>query len=156
MSATGQTPVLIKVHGTEKLDYENPDLREMVVQVVARGGGRRLSSTATLTILLVDVNDNIPVFEESSYTFKVINVFFCQSYPVARHSNLLLLLDWPGCRELEPWVTHFKTERNGRRQRSLRTTALRIARIRSRTVCSELLNWRFVCCRLRTRNLPGL
>lgn len=76
MSATGQTPVLIKVHGTEKLDYENPDLREMVVQVVARGGGRRLSSTATLTILLVDVNDNIPVFEESSYTFKVINVFF--------------------------------------------------------------------------------
>lgn len=80
MSATGRTPVLIKVTGADKLDYENPDLREMVVQVVARGGGRRLSSTATLTILLVDVNDNIPVFEQSSYSFKV-------SKSALKHSN---------------------------------------------------------------------
>ena len=73
MSATGRTPVLIKVTGGEKLDYELPERREMVVQVVARGGGRRLSSTATLTILLVDVNDNNPVFEKASYNFNVRN-----------------------------------------------------------------------------------
>ncbi|KAI9558883.1 hypothetical protein GHT06_015672 [Daphnia sinensis] len=72
MSATGRTPVLIKVTGADKLDYENPDRREMVVQVIARGGGRRLSSTATLTILLVDVNDNNPIFEEPSYSFNVV------------------------------------------------------------------------------------
>lgn len=70
-SATGKTPVQIKVAGAETLDYENPASREMVVHVVARGGALQLSSTATLTILLIDVNDNKPTFQQQSYHFRV-------------------------------------------------------------------------------------
>ena len=72
MSATGRTPVLIKVTGAGQLDYEEQDRREIIVQVVARGGGRLLSSTATLTILLSDVNDNKPQFQQPTYRYTVI------------------------------------------------------------------------------------
>lgn len=71
MSATGKTPVQIKVNGAEALDYENPSNREMIVHVVARGGALQMSSTATLTILLIDVNDNKPTFQQESYHFRV-------------------------------------------------------------------------------------
>lgn len=70
-SATGRTPLLIKVSGARQLDYEDPGRREMVVKVVARGGARLLSSTATLTIMLLDINDNKPAFQQQSYRFSV-------------------------------------------------------------------------------------
>ena len=65
-SATGRTPVMIKVTGAAQLDYEDPNMREMVVKIVARGGARLLSSTATLTVTLLDVNDNKPAFKQPS------------------------------------------------------------------------------------------
>jgi hypothetical protein len=83
MSATGRTPVLIKVTGVGQLDYEEPDRREILVQVVARGGARLLSSTATLTIILSDVNDNKPQFQQPAYRYTVkqrfklsVNLFY--------------------------------------------------------------------------------
>ena len=69
-SATGRTPVLIKIVDASRLDYENADQREMLVHVVARGGAA-LSSTATVTIQLTDVNDNAPTFQFSSYRYSV-------------------------------------------------------------------------------------
>ena len=69
-SAVGRTPVLIRVAAAGKLDYERIDGREIVVHVVASGAAG-LSSTATLSLLLVDVNDNKPRFQAPSYRYTV-------------------------------------------------------------------------------------
>ena len=68
--ASGKTPVVIRVANTSRLDYEKEEQRDMVVHVVATDGGQ-MSSTATLTLLLMDVNDNKPRFEFPSYRFTV-------------------------------------------------------------------------------------
>ena len=68
--ASGKTPVVIRVANASRLDYEKEEQRDMVVHVVATDGGQ-MSSTATLTLLLMDVNDNKPRFEFPSYRFTV-------------------------------------------------------------------------------------
>ena len=68
--AIGKTPVLIRVANASRLDYEKEEQRDMVVHVVATDGGQ-MSATATLSLLLMDVNDNRPRFEFPSYRFTV-------------------------------------------------------------------------------------
>ncbi|EDW97645.1 cadherin-87A [Drosophila yakuba] len=69
---TGYSQVNIRVaNGT--LDYENPNQRKFIVLVVAEetDTNPRLSSTATITVTVLDANDNKPVFEQESYSATV-------------------------------------------------------------------------------------
>lgn len=69
---TGYSQVNIRVaNGT--LDYENPNQRKFIVLVVAEetDTNPRLSSTATITVSVLDANDNKPVFEQESYSASV-------------------------------------------------------------------------------------
>ena len=66
---------MIRVTGAGQLDYEDAERREMIIKIVARGGARLLSSTATITLTLLDVNDNKPTFKQPSYLFTVIQYF---------------------------------------------------------------------------------
>ncbi|XP_070137828.1 cadherin-87A [Drosophila bipectinata] len=69
---TGYSQVNIRVaNGT--LDYENPNQRKFIVLVVAEetDTNPRLSSTATITVSVLDANDNKPVFERDSYSASI-------------------------------------------------------------------------------------
>jgi len=69
---TGYSQVNIRVaNGT--LDYENPNQRKFIVLVVAEetDTNPKLSSTATITVSVLDANDNKPVFEQESYSASV-------------------------------------------------------------------------------------
>lgn len=69
---TGYSQVNIRVaNGT--LDYENPNQRKFIVLVVAEetDTSPRLSSTATITVSVLDANDNKPVFERDSYSASI-------------------------------------------------------------------------------------
>lgn len=66
---TGYSQVNIRVaNGT--LDYENPNQRKFIVLVVAEETetNPKLSSTATITVSVLDANDNKPSFEQESYS----------------------------------------------------------------------------------------
>ena len=54
----------------QKLDFENPNERKFLLVVVAteEKTKRRLSSSATITVEVEDLNDNSPVFDLDSYT----------------------------------------------------------------------------------------
>lgn len=69
----GRTPISIKVKDSSKLDYdvEDDDMRLFSFDIVTSAGDRELSS-ARVHIKLLDMNDNAPVFEESSYKFNVL------------------------------------------------------------------------------------
>ncbi|KAJ8974157.1 hypothetical protein NQ317_003207 [Molorchus minor] len=68
-TATGSTPVTIRV-GNSSLDYEDPNQRKFIILVVAKElyTEKKLSSTATITVSVVDVNDNAPSFDQESYS----------------------------------------------------------------------------------------
>ncbi|XP_034663045.1 cadherin-87A isoform X2 [Drosophila subobscura] len=69
---TGYSQVNIRVaNGT--LDYENPNQRKFIVLVIAEetDTSPKLSSTATITVSVLDANDNKPVFEQESYSASV-------------------------------------------------------------------------------------
>ncbi|XP_030375900.1 cadherin-87A [Scaptodrosophila lebanonensis] len=69
---TGYSQVNIRVaNGT--LDYENPNQRKFIVLVVAEETetNPKLSSTATITVTVLDANDNKPSFEQESYTASI-------------------------------------------------------------------------------------
>lgn len=68
-NANGHSAVSIKVN-SKKLDYENPNERKFLLLVVAEETNTKegLSSTATVTVQIQDLNDNSPVFEKNSYT----------------------------------------------------------------------------------------
>uniref|UniRef100_A0A1I8MKU3 Cadherin domain-containing protein n=1 Tax=Musca domestica TaxID=7370 RepID=A0A1I8MKU3_MUSDO len=69
---TGFSQVHIRVaNGT--LDYENPNQRKFIVLVIAEetDTNPKLSSTATITVSVLDVNDNKPMFEEQSYSASI-------------------------------------------------------------------------------------
>jgi len=69
---TGYSQVNIRVaNGT--LDYENPNQRKFIVLVVAEetDTNPKLSSTATITVSVLDANDNKPSFEQESYSATV-------------------------------------------------------------------------------------
>lgn len=53
------------------LDYESQHAFELAVQV-SDGGTPSLSSTQTLTVLLLDVNDETPLFEQKLYRTSVM------------------------------------------------------------------------------------
>lgn len=69
---TGSSQVNIRV-GEGTLDYENPNQRKFIVLVIAEetDTNPKLSSTATITVSVLDANDNKPSFEEESYTASV-------------------------------------------------------------------------------------
>lgn len=65
----GSSHVNVRIwNGT--LDYENPNHRKFIVLLIAEETltTQKLSSTATLQVQLVDVNDHRPVFQQDSYT----------------------------------------------------------------------------------------
>ncbi|XP_067636828.1 cadherin-87A [Eurosta solidaginis] len=68
----GFSQVNIRV-GNGTLDYENPNQRKFIVLVIAEetDTNPKLSSTATITITVLDANDNKPIFEHESYTASV-------------------------------------------------------------------------------------
>lgn len=69
---TGFSQVHIRV-ANGSLDYENPNQRKFIVLVIAEetDTNPKLSSTATITVTVSDVNDNKPVFEEQSYSASI-------------------------------------------------------------------------------------
>ncbi|XP_014205128.1 cadherin-87A [Copidosoma floridanum] len=73
--ATGSTSVNIRVTNGS-LDYENPNQRKFIILVVAEEvhTNPRLSSTATVTVGITDVNDNAPSFLSPSYTALVSEI----------------------------------------------------------------------------------
>ncbi|XP_076454243.1 cadherin-23-like isoform X3 [Babylonia areolata] len=66
-----ENTVLIRVRNSKALDYEKE--KQLVFQVVAReiDTAEKRSSTATVTLNVLDMNDNDPRFEESKYLFPV-------------------------------------------------------------------------------------
>lgn len=70
--ATGSTAVSIRV-SNGPLDYENPNQRKFILLVVATEAlsKEKLSSTATVTVTIQDVNDNRPEFSSEHYTASV-------------------------------------------------------------------------------------
>ncbi|XP_076043934.1 cadherin 87A isoform X2 [Oratosquilla oratoria] len=67
--ASGSSSVSIRV-ARGPLDYENPNQRKFILLVVAEETltNPRLSSTATVTVSITDINDNSPQFEREAYT----------------------------------------------------------------------------------------
>ena len=66
--ATGHTAVSLKVN-SQNLDYENANERKFLLLVEAKEANNgRLSSTATVTVDVLDLNDNSPLFPKDSYT----------------------------------------------------------------------------------------
>ena len=57
----------------QKLDFENPNERKFLLLVVAteEKTNRKLSSSATVTVEVEDLNDNHPVFRKESYTASI-------------------------------------------------------------------------------------
>nr|KAG5714955.1 hypothetical protein BaRGS_000443 [Batillaria attramentaria] len=66
-----ESTVLIRVQNSEKLDYEKE--QQIVFQVVAReiDTKEKKSGTATVTLSILDMNDNAPNFTSPSYVFPV-------------------------------------------------------------------------------------
>lgn len=66
---TGFSQVSIRV-ANGSLDYENPNHRKFIVLVIAEETltNPKLSSTATVTITVKDINDNKPKYEQESFT----------------------------------------------------------------------------------------
>lgn len=68
-SAVGSTPVTIRVaHNT--LDYEDPNQRKFIILAVAKElhTQEKLSSTATITVTVQDINDNAPTFDQEGFS----------------------------------------------------------------------------------------
>lgn len=71
--ATGSTSVSIRV-ANGPLDYENPNQRKFILLVVAKEAftNPQLSGTGTVTVNILDTNDNVPRFEKTEYKASVI------------------------------------------------------------------------------------
>jgi hypothetical protein len=69
---TGTSQVSIRV-ANGSLDYENVNQRKFIVLIIAEETltDPKLSSTATLTVSITDINDNFPQFDQESYTASV-------------------------------------------------------------------------------------
>ncbi|GFO04280.1 cadherin-23, partial [Plakobranchus ocellatus] len=70
---TGSASMFLQVEDSRFLDYDNPLYRNQRVVLEARetGTNELLSSTATILISLRDINDNPPIFGQSSYTVQI-------------------------------------------------------------------------------------
>lgn len=71
--ATGATAVSIRV-ANGPLDYENPNQRKFILLVVATEAftAEKLSSTSTVTVEVLDINDNKPEFLQDIYIANVL------------------------------------------------------------------------------------
>ncbi|CAH2085946.1 unnamed protein product [Euphydryas editha] len=69
--ATGSATVTLRLNSS--LDYEDPNQRKFILEVIAEEvhTSPRLSSKASVTVSLVDVNDNAPQFAEEPYSVAV-------------------------------------------------------------------------------------
>lgn len=67
-TATGSASVTLRLNST--LDYEDPNQRKFILEVIAEElhTSPRLSSKASVTISLADVNDNAPQFADEPYS----------------------------------------------------------------------------------------
>ncbi|CAH1126852.1 unnamed protein product [Ceutorhynchus assimilis] len=74
-TAIGSTPVTIRV-SHNNLDYEDPNQRKFIILAVATEiyTEKKLSSTSTITVSVVDVNDNAPTFDQDSYSATVSEI----------------------------------------------------------------------------------
>ncbi|CAH0398993.1 unnamed protein product [Chilo suppressalis] len=70
-TATGSASVTLRLNSS--LDYEDPNQRKFILEVIAEELHTlpRLSSKASVTISLIDVNDNAPQFTEEPYSATV-------------------------------------------------------------------------------------
>ena len=68
--AVGRTPVIIRVVDPDRLDHESETGRRFILVVKAVQNGQVLNS-ATVTIMVKDANDNVPIFESDSYQFNL-------------------------------------------------------------------------------------
>ncbi|XP_033608058.1 cadherin-87A, partial [Cryptotermes secundus] len=77
-TATGRTPVVIRVANVEGLDYDvsDPSLRRIVFDVMALVKGKQdldiEVASSQVIVDLVDANDNSPVFPHSAYRLRVL------------------------------------------------------------------------------------
>ncbi|VVD05271.1 unnamed protein product [Leptidea sinapis] len=69
--ATGSATVTLRLNST--LDYEDPNQRKFILEVIAEEvhTSPKLSSKASVTVSLTDVNDNAPVFTDQPYSASV-------------------------------------------------------------------------------------
>lgn len=69
----GRTPISIKVKDSSRLDYDVDEDEERMFSfdIVTSVDDIELSS-ARVNIKLLDVNDNVPIFDQSSYKFQVL------------------------------------------------------------------------------------
>uniref|UniRef100_A0A0R3RQB4 Cadherin n=1 Tax=Elaeophora elaphi TaxID=1147741 RepID=A0A0R3RQB4_9BILA len=75
-----------KLQITEPLDHEMQNRYELVVQANDHTAPRRFSATSSVTVVVLDVNDNAPVFEQPEYYIEVM-----ENEPVEENSTLLCL-----------------------------------------------------------------
>jgi hypothetical protein len=84
-----RTPVIIRVENPARLDYEREEGRHFVFKVNALQGivkqfqcnekllttdifvGQQILSSVTVTVLVTDANDNVPIFDRQVYLFKI-------------------------------------------------------------------------------------
>ncbi|XP_063531882.1 cadherin-23 [Cydia strobilella] len=68
----GRTPISIKVKDSSRLDYDvdDDDKRLFSFDIVSSVGNIELSS-ARVNVKLLDMNDNAPIFDQTSYKFNV-------------------------------------------------------------------------------------
>nr|CAH7738219.1 unnamed protein product [Callosobruchus chinensis] len=74
-TAVGNARVTIRL-ANGSLDYEDPNQRKFIILAVAKElyTAEKLSSTATVTISVQDVNDNAPTFDQESYSATISEV----------------------------------------------------------------------------------
>lgn len=67
--AKGRANAIIRITNNS-LDYEDPNQRKLIILVIAKEvyTTQKLSSTATVTLTVTDVNDNAPTFEPNLYS----------------------------------------------------------------------------------------
>ena len=72
---TGSSPVIIRV-ANSSLDYEDLNQRKFIILAVAKElyTSERLSSTATVTVTVTDINDNAPTFDQEGYSAAISEV----------------------------------------------------------------------------------
>lgn len=73
LTFTGTANMFLQVDDSRYLDYDNPLYRKQQVVLVAREENTllRLSSSTTIQITLLDINDNSPRFTQNSYTIQI-------------------------------------------------------------------------------------
>ncbi|KAL3994592.1 Cadherin domain family protein [Acanthocheilonema viteae] len=79
-------PQTSKLQITEPLNYEIQDRYELVVQADDLTVPRRFRTTSTVTVVVLNVNDNAPVFEQPQYYIEVM-----ENVPVKENLALICL-----------------------------------------------------------------